>query len=111
MRLEYANLRPQEDSYVYTTLRESAVYIYGGKLVENIVQALARIVVGSQMVRISKRYRPVLTVHDAVTIVVPEKESDEAMAYVQECMRWTPKWANGLPVDCEIGCGPTYADS
>ena len=111
MRLEYANLRPKEDSYVYTTLRESAVHIYGGKLVENIVQALARIVVGSQMVRISKRYRPVLTVHDAVTIVVPEKESDEAMAYVQECMRWTPKWANGLPVDCEIGCGPTYADS
>jgi DNA polymerase I-like protein with 3'-5' exonuclease and polymerase domains len=114
MRLDYLNLRlsgPDRDEYVYTTLREKEIRIYGGKLVENIVQALARIVVGSQMVRISKRYRPVLTVHDAVTIVVPENESDEAMAYVQECMRWTPKWATGLPVDCEIGCGPTYADS
>jgi DNA polymerase len=111
MRLEYMNLRPKENSYVYSTAREKEIKIYGGKLVENIVQALARIVVGSQMVRISKRYRPILTVHDAVSIVVPVAEAEEAKAYVQECMRWVPKWAEGLPVDCEIGCGPTYAES
>ena len=111
MRLEYMNLRHGGDSYMYSTVRELEVKIYGGKLVENIVQALARIVVGSQMVRISKKYRPILTVHDAVSIVVPASESEEAKAYVQECMRWVPKWAEGLPVDCEIGCGPTYAES
>jgi len=111
MRLEYMNLRHGGDSYMYSTVRELEVKIYGGKLVENIVQALARIVVGSQMVRISKKYRPILTVHDAVSIVVPASESEEAEAYVQECMRWVPKWAEGLPVDCEIGCGPTYAES
>jgi len=112
MKIEYNNLRTTPvEGVMYSTLREKNVKLYGGKLVENVVQALARIIVGEQMLRIAKRYRPVLTVHDAVSIIVPEQESNEAMAYVQECMRWTPTWANGLPVDCEIGCGPTYADS
>jgi len=112
MKIEYNNLRATPvEGVMYSTLREKNVKLYGGKLVENVVQALARIIVGEQMLRIAKRYRPVLTVHDAVSIIVPEQESNEAMAYVQECMRWTPTWANGLPVDCEIGCGPTYADS
>jgi DNA polymerase len=112
MKIEYHDLRNTNiDGWMYSTLREKNVKLYGGKLVENVVQALARIIVGEQMLRIAKKYRPVLTVHDAVSIIVPEQESIEAMAYVQECMRWVPKWANGLPVDCEIGCGPTYADS
>ena len=112
MKIEYDDLRSSpSDGWMYSTLREKNVKLYGGKLVENVVQALARIIVGEQMLRIAKKYRPALTVHDAVSIIVPEQESTEAMAYVQECMRWVPKWANGLPVDCEIGCGPTYADS
>jgi DNA polymerase len=112
MKIEYDDLRSSpSEGWMYSTLREKNVKIYGGKLVENVVQALARIIVGEQMLKIAKKYRPVLTVHDAVSIIVPEQESTEAMAYVQECMRWVPKWANGLPVDCEIGCGPTYADS
>lgn len=112
MKIEYNSLRTNSpDGWVYSTVREKNVKLYGGKVVENVVQALARIIVGEQMLRISKKYRPVLTVHDAVSIIVPEQESTEAMAYVQECMRWVPSWANGLPVDCEIGCGPTYADA
>jgi DNA polymerase len=112
MKIEYHDLRSSpSEGWMYSTLREKNVKLYGGKLVENVVQALARIIVGEQMLRIAKKYRPVLTVHDAVSIIVPEQESIEAMAYVQECMRWVPSWANGLPVDCEIGCGPTYADS
>jgi DNA polymerase len=112
MKIEYNDLRSSpSEGWMYSTLREKNVKLYGGKLVENVVQALARIIVGEQMLKIAKKYRPVLTVHDAVSIIVPEQESTEAMAYVQECMRWVPKWAEGLPVDCEIGCGPTYADS
>jgi DNA polymerase len=112
MKIEYHDLRSSpSEGWMYSTLREKNVKLYGGKLVENVVQALARIIVGEQMLKIAKKYRPVLTVHDAVSIIVPEQESTEAMAYVQECMRWVPKWAEGLPVDCEIGCGPTYADS
>lgn len=113
--LKYMNLRATEiddrgrPQYVYDT-RKGMVRIYGGKVVENLCQALARCVIGEQMLRIAKRYKPVLTVHDAVACVVSESERDEAIKYVNECMRWRPKWAETLPLACEIGVGRSYAD-
>jgi DNA polymerase len=109
----YPNLRKIKaadgDQYVYDS-RRGAVKIYGGKLVENICQALARCIIGEQMLKIAKKYKPVLTVHDAVACIAPEGEVEEAMAYVEQCMRWTPDWAVGLPVNCEAGYGKTYGD-
>jgi hypothetical protein len=32
------------------------------------------------------------------------------VTYVEECMRWVPDWAAGLPVDCESGFGKSYGD-
>jgi DNA polymerase I-like protein with 3'-5' exonuclease and polymerase domains len=84
------------------------VRIYGGKVVENICQAVARQVVAEQMLRVSKRYKVVLTVHDSVAIIAHESEKDEAMAYIIECMSWNPKWAVGLPLSCEAGWGRSY---
>ena len=113
--LKYMNLRATEvddrgrAQYVYDT-RKGTVRIYGGKVVENLCQALARCVIAEQMLKISKRYKPVLTVHDAVACVVPEAERDEAIKYVDECMRWKPKWAETLPLACEIGAGKNYGD-
>jgi len=78
--------------------------------VENVVQALARCIVGEQMVRIAKRYRPVLTVHDSVVCCVRDSEAEEAQAYIEECMRWKPDWAEGLPVDCESEIGRRYGE-
>ena len=84
--------------------------IYGGKVIENVCQALARCIIGEQMIRIAKRYRVVLTVHDAVACIVPETEVEEAQAYIEDCMRWTPEWADGLPVNCKSGFGKSYGD-
>lgn len=96
--------------YSYDSRREKNIYIYGGKVVENVVQGLARCVVGEQMLRISKKYRVVLTVHDAVMTLVRDYEVAEARKYVEECMRWVPDWAEGLPVDCESGIGKNYGE-
>jgi len=84
--------------------------IYGGKVIENVCQAIARCIIGEQMIRISKRYNVVLTVHDAVACIAKEEEAKEAQAYVEECMRWTPAWAEGLPVNCESGFGKSYGE-
>ena len=65
---------------------------------------------GEQMLKIAERYDVVLTVHDAVACLVPEAEVKEAQKYVEECMRWTPDWAEGLPVNCESGYGRSYGD-
>jgi DNA polymerase I-like protein with 3'-5' exonuclease and polymerase domains len=86
------------------------VYVYGGKVVENFCQAVARCVVAEQMLRIAKRYKVVLTVHDAVAVVVKQEEATEAKAYIEACMSWRPKWAPGLPLACESGMGASYGD-
>ena len=95
--------------FVYTT-RKGPNKIYGGKVVENFTQAIARCIIGDQMLKIAKRYKVVLTVHDAIGIVARQEEADEARAYVESCMRWVPSWAEGLPVNCESGMGLSYGD-
>lgn len=95
--------------YSYKT-RRGRTRIYGGKVTENVCQGVARCIIGEQMLRISKRYRVVLTVHDSIVCCVPEREVDEAQAYVEACMRWVPDWAKGLPIDCESGTGTSYGE-
>lgn len=97
------------DEFQYKT-RKGQIKIYGGKVIENVCQAVARCIIGEQMVRISKRYRVVLTVHDAIACVAPITEKYAARDYVEECMRWVPDWAQGLPINCESGIGETYGD-
>lgn len=86
------------------------VDIYGGKFTENIIQALARIIVMYQLLKISKRYRVSLTVHDSIIAVVKEDEVDEARAFIESCMRWAPKWADGCPINCETKVGRNYGE-
>ena len=98
-----------KEQYQYLT-RKGIVKIYGGKVVENICQALARCVIAEQMLKIAKQYRVVLTVHDAVACVAPQEEAKEAQAYVESCMRWRPEWAATLPLNCESGMAKSYGD-
>jgi DNA polymerase I-like protein with 3'-5' exonuclease and polymerase domains len=86
------------------------VDIYGGKFTENIVQGLARIIVMSQLVRISRKLRVALTVHDSIIALAPESERTQARAYVESCMRWVPPWAEGLPINCESKWGYNYGE-
>jgi DNA polymerase I-like protein with 3'-5' exonuclease and polymerase domains len=88
--------------------RKGRTRIYGGKVVENLCQALARCIIAEQMLRISKRYPVVMTVHDSVVCLAPESEVEGAISYVEESMRWVPSWAEGLPVNCEADVGVRY---
>ena len=90
--------------------RKGPVNIWGGSVVENIVQGLARCVVAEQMLMIAERYRPSLTVHDSVVCVVPEDEVDEAIEFVTQCMSTKPDWADGLPITCEANYAKSYGD-
>jgi DNA polymerase len=118
LRLKYPNLRKRTDDdgdveYVYDTKKGKAVIpnrIYGGKVIENVCQALARIVIGEQMLMIAKKYRVVMTVHDAVACVSPEAEAETAKEYVELCMRLRPSCASELPLNCEAGYGKSYGD-
>jgi DNA polymerase len=108
--LNYPDLQKDEDDQYSYASRRGRIKIYGGKVIENLCQALARCIIGEQMLRIAKRYRVALTVHDAVMSVVPEGQEEEALLYINECMRWRPSWATTLPLACELGIGKSYGD-
>lgn len=118
LRIKYPNLRKQRDEdgkeeLVYDTKKGRAVIpnrIYGGKVVENVCQALARIVIGDQMLMVARKYRVVMTVHDAIASVVPKDEVTTAQKFIETCMRVRPSWAADLPLNCEAGHGLTYGD-
>lgn len=96
-----------KEQYQYKT-RKGMVKIYGGKVVENLCQAVARCVIAEQMIKIGNKYKVVLTVHDAVACIAPKEQVDEALKYVEECMRWRPNWCKDLPLNCEAGYGENY---
>jgi DNA polymerase len=114
--LKYPNLRSRmgdkgKPEFVYDQKRGRAIIpnrLYGGKLIENVCQALARIIIGEQMLMISRRQKVAMTVHDAVGSIVPDADADEGRAFVEACMRVQPKWATGLPLNCESKMGKSY---
>jgi len=116
--VKYPNLRKMrneqgKDEYVYDTKKGKAVIpnrIYGGKVIENVCQALARIIIGEQMLQVAKKYKVVMTVHDAIACVIPEQEAQTGQEYVEMCMRMRPKWAVDLPLSCESGVGKSYGE-
>lgn len=85
--------------------------IYGGKVIENVVQALARIVVFDQMLKIAQTCKVVLTVHDEVVACVPEQSVDDAVTLVTNTMTQPPAWAPSLPIACEVHSGETYGEA
>lgn len=112
-RIRYPELKTEIENnktkYVYKS-RKGPVSIWGGTIVENVVQALARCIVGEQLVNISKHYNVALTVHDSVVCIAPADEVEQALQVVTGIMSTTPSWAEGLPIACKATFGPNYGD-
>ena len=62
------------------------------------------------MVKISKKYKVALTVHDSIVCVVEETEKEKARSFIEKIMRTSPEWATGLPLNCDIGIGQSYGE-
>lgn len=102
-----AKLQGEFVNYTYKT-RKGPVNLYGGKIVENVCQGIARCIIAEQMLEIAKQYRVLLTVHDSVVCCVRDDEVEEAARYIDACMRYTPDWAKGLPVRGDVEIGKNY---
>jgi len=94
--------------------------LYGAKFLENIVQALARIVVMNAALRIRDRglyttnprdYRFTLQAHDELVFIVQTSELDAAKKIILEEMRRVPSWAPTAPIDAELGQGASYGEA
>ena len=71
---------------------------YGGKLVENVTQAVARDCLADAMVRVSlSGGQIVMRVHDEMIVDMPNEDKD-APDKITEIMGVAPEWAEGLPL-------------
>ena len=76
--------------------------LYGGLLVENLVQATARCCFGEMLKEAEEAGLPVcLHVHDSITVEAAESEGQAALALLVNIMSKAPSWAEGLPLAAE----------
>ena len=113
MALKYPDLRAatgdkgwDEWSYQAGDMRKK---IYGGLLCENIVQALARIIVAWQMLQIDKKYPVVMTTHDEIVALPKASQAEACIKYMAKCMSTPPDWCPDIPLNCEGGYAPNYS--
>lgn len=106
LRLFYHDLQNIDGEWKFTYAGKPEK-IYGGKLLENIVQALARIVVMEAGVRIQRRLsalnlRLALQVHDELVYVVPLEHEEAVRLIVAEEMARPVQWLPNLPLAVEL---------
>ena len=84
-----------------TSKKWQAIETYGGKLVENCVQAIARDCLAEAIERLEAAGFPIVFhVHDEVVIdITPYTTHEEMLAQVCRIMRQPPAWAADLPLD------------
>jgi DNA polymerase len=80
--------------------------IYGGKVCENIIQALARIVVMSQTMMV--RHKLVMSVHDEGVWCVPTGKVKQVVREVETAFRTPLDWCPDLPLNCEVKSNRVY---
>lgn len=109
--LEYYRDDEYDDSYWRLKTRKGWVKIYGAKLVENLIQALARVVISQAMVRIRRNgYRIINTKHDSMWILIPrDGREQEHIRYIESEMRVEPAWLPGIPLDAEGHLGERFS--
>jgi hypothetical protein len=117
--------RPGEPGVVYNDLQcdprsgdwtyqmgRARVRIFGPKVVENLCQHAAMLVVMWQTARINTRYPVKLSVHDEAACVCRKEDTPAVKAWMEECLSLAPAWCRKeLPVACEVGVGPNYMES
>ena len=109
MALNYPNLMFEYGNFVYKTERE-IIRTHGPRITENVVQALARIVITDQMLEVQAlpEVDIVLQVHDEIIAIGSELDSDATMEKIINIMRTAPDWCSDLPLDAEGGVSQVY---
>jgi DNA polymerase len=115
MIMRYVELRTKKEGKYneFSILRDrkkgQREKLYGGKVDENIVQALARIVITDDMLRMRKEgIHVVHQVHDEILAVCPENEAKATYEQMGLVMSKAPSWAPDLPLGSEGGWDRRY---
>jgi DNA polymerase bacteriophage-type len=84
-------------------------YTYGGKLVENLIQAMCRDLLATVLVKMERDgLAPIMHVHDEPVGEVPEQAGAEGYAWLKKLMHELPGWAAGFPIGASGFWGKRY---
>lgn len=110
MYLQYPKLRYTNGDFIYDSGRTGITRTHGPRLVENIIQALARIVITDQMLAIQKlpEVDVVLTVHDEIIALSTDSDCGKILQKIMAIMTTPPSWCNELPLDAEGAYSKIY---
>lgn len=99
------------DAYWRLHTRRGWSKMYGAKLVENLIQALARVLVSQAMVRIRRLGFHIFNMrHDDIGILIPKGPSAERdLERCKHEMTREPEWLPGIPLACEGELSDRYA--
>jgi DNA polymerase len=111
MRLDYSGLEPDESGDWHYGYHPKIKKIYGGLMLENIIQALARVVIGDHLLAVEAipGVTTVSSTHDEIIALVREEEADAAVEAVTAIMTTPPEWAQQLPLGVDIGYAREYS--
>jgi DNA polymerase len=112
MSLKYDNLQITSEGLTYNSRNGLVEKTYGGRITENVIQALSRIVITDSLLRLDRDLddaKVALTVHDEVVIVAPDKNPAATMARIIEDLCTPPTWAPDLPLSAEGGYDRKYS--
>jgi DNA polymerase len=113
LRLHYHDLQHKDDQWVFTYAGKPKK-VYGGKLLENIIQALDRVIVVAAALRIQRRiapYKLAQQAHDENAYIIRGEHVDQAKAIILEEMVVRPSWGQTLPLAAEAGVGQSYGEA
>ena len=84
-----------------TTKKWRELETYGGKLVENVTQSIARDCLADAIERLeAARFPIVFHIHDEVVIdIKPYADNDTMLKAVCDIMKQPPEWAPDLPLN------------
>lgn len=108
--LKYHKVRFKDGTpEVYNAMEKSWDHIWGGTLVENIVQAFCRDLLFESMKRLADRgYHTAHRVHDELVLIVPDEQAQECLNAAIEEFRRPPAWALDIPLNAEGAISTKY---
>lgn len=115
LSMHYPGLKCEAGSNEWSMLkqkgrRKEKSKVYGGLIIENITQSLARIVITDAMLRVhAAGIKLVMQVHDEVIACVPEGQGEATFDTMQRILSIPPAWAPSLPLDSDGGVDKCYS--
>jgi DNA polymerase len=117
LEVRFPNLRKEDDEWIYDKYSSKVtvadkVKLYGGKLAENICQALAGEVCKESIRRLlNNKYPPVGQVHDELLVLSPMSETGYFSEILKKAMTNRLPWWPELILETEIGEGKNWKDA